>query len=113
VAYISDYYKHALASVQGNLSRRGDKYLSGVDTDKIVQYYCDVYELPEIALADNGEPQVIVEAPSSSRKDTQSALVTVRFNVLPEKKVGKVIQRNSSENYVGGTDFSTDSEGFS
>lgn len=56
---LETYYKHAIASVLGNLGRRGDQYLIGVDADELLEYYFSTYKLPEIKLVDNGEPQVI------------------------------------------------------
>lgn len=88
---IQSYYKHHIASVQGNLRRRGDRYLAGIDVVQLVDYYYDRYKLPEIVLVDGGQPKVIPDEPSSSRKATELVPVTIRFDVETADRIELVL----------------------
>ena len=97
VRSIQHYYKHHMASVQGNLSRRGDHYLAGVDALQLAEYYYPMYKLPEIALVDGGEPKVIPDDPSSTRNALDSVPVTIRFDVEKEDKIDLVLSLEDTQ----------------
>lgn len=109
---IEAYYKHAIASALGNLGRRGDQYLVGVDTNELVEYYFTTYKLPEIKMVDNGEPQVISEGPAHSHQKTDSARVTIRFNVETDGKVEQVLKLRTNQSSVDQNYFRIDADGF-
>lgn len=94
---IQDYYKHHIASVIGNLRRRGDEYLAGVDTQKLVEYYYSNYKLPQIVLIDGGKARTIADGPSSKRNALDSVLVTIRFDVEKKDKIGLVLNFEDSD----------------
>jgi len=97
VRSIQDYYKHHMASVQGNLSRRGDRYLAGVDVQRLVEYYYSKYKLPEIVLVDSGKPKVIPDDPSSTRNALDSVPVTIRFDIEKEDKIELVLNLENTQ----------------
>ena len=78
---IQGYYKHSFASVLGNLGRRGDEQIGGIDAQRLIDSYYTMYKLPEFSLINDGTPKVIPDAPSSGHDSTDSVKVTVRFDV--------------------------------
>jgi len=112
VRSIRDYYKHHMASVQGNLRRRGDQYLAGVDVQQLVEYYYSMYKLPEIALIDSGEPKVIPDNPSSTRNALDSVPVTIRFDVEKVDKIDLVLNLENTQPKEIESEIDSDGNGF-
>ena len=59
---IQEYYKRSFALAKANLARRGDNYLSTIETEKLVDFYYSMYKLPILSLVNDGAPQVIPDA---------------------------------------------------
>jgi len=112
VRSIQNYYKHHMASVQGNLRRRGDQYLAGVDVQQLVEYYCSMYKLPEIALMDSREPKVIPDNPSSTRNALDSVPVTIRFDVEKVNKIDLVLSLENTQPKESESEIDSDENGF-
>jgi len=112
VRSIQDYYKHHIASVQGNLRRRGDQYLAAVDAQQLVEYYYSTYKLPEIALVDGGKPKVIPDDPSSTRNALDSVPVTIRFDVEKEDKIDLVLNLENTQPKESESEIHFDKNGF-
>lgn len=94
---LEDHYKHALASAVGNLGRRGDQYIIGTNTEELIEFYYNMYSLPEISLTDKGEPQVISEGPSRSHQKAGLARVKIRFGVEPANKIQQALKLKSAQ----------------
>ncbi len=89
---IQEYYKRSFASAKGNLGRRGDSYLSAIETEKLVDFYYSMYNLPLLSLVNNEAPQVIPDDPSSRYNSLNSVKVTIRFDVKKEEKADIVVK---------------------
>ena len=105
------YFKHAVASALGNLGRRGDQYLMRVEKDELINYYYNIYKLPEIKLIDNGI-EVISEGPSRSHQKTNVAKVTIRFYVEAGDKVERALKLRLTQSSVDEDYFNIDTDGF-
>lgn len=108
---LEDHYKHALASAIGNMGRRGDQYIMGTDAVELIEYYYNMYCLPEISLNSDGEPQVITDGPSRSHQKTGSAKVKIQFRVEPVGKIAQALKLKSESDLEDGT-FKTDADSF-
>jgi hypothetical protein len=93
---IQEYYKRSFASAKGNLARRGDSYLSKIETEKLVDFYYSMYKLPILSLVNDGTPQVIPDDPSSGHDSLDSVKVTIRFDVEKEEKSDLVVKLDTS-----------------
>jgi hypothetical protein len=107
-----DYYKHTIASVTGNLKRRGDGYLAGVDAEELIEYYYSSYKLPKIVLVNDGKAKVIPDSPSTKNDISDSVPVSIRFDVEEEERTDVVLRLRIADSKDGASIVQCDQDGF-
>lgn len=109
---VQEYYQHHISSVIGNLRRRGDNYIAGVETQELVEYYYSLYRLPKIVLLNDGKATILTDKPSSASKEIDSVPATIRFDIEKDAKNDIVLKLRDSGSKENENILQSDENGF-
>jgi len=97
---IKDYYANALHNAKMEIDSNSESYLLGVNTDELVQYYLDKYQLPLIE-RDCSREIAYEKQKSVFERSSSKIPIKIFYPIIVKDRLAEAILKQSSTFYPG------------